>query len=318
LIQVNHNIGFKETYDDYFILSSSSYSLLLKGIEQFKELIVETNHVKIGDIYPTYKETVSQQSHQILSKSPNKWTRLFVRAKPLEKDDEIEKYPFGISYKCEKKHKYFVIRHGDNLFIDCTVGVYALREILSSISIGMRLFCDVGVLCQEVTGVKFILEDCNTHCDALRRGAGQIIPTTRRVLWGSELAGGPKLLEGLLNVHVIGKEEDIVKVVSMLKQRNGELEIGNTILSDETNNPMVNVHFKIGVTEFVELTAKFEEMKRSGVMISVYSYSNGEMIAIEGNPLEEGTKSNLVTTKIREMKGLTPKIPELDHYCDKL
>ena len=320
LIQSNPNIRFKESYDDYFILSSSSHSLLLKGLEQFKELIGEEDNVKIGDIYSVYNETVSQRSLQILSKSPNKWTRLFVRAEPLQKDDAIENYPFGISFHDRQKHKYFVIRHGNNLLVDCTVGVFALKEIVRSISAGMNLMYECGVLCeQEVTGIKFSLEDCSTHCDAMRRGAGQVITVTRRVLRGCELSGQVRLLEGLLNVHVIGRKDDTVKVVSLLKERNEELKTDHVILSENENeiSPMVNLHFKVVTSEFIELFSKFEEMKESGMMISIYSHFNGELIEIEGDPFEEGTKSNQIAKKLRAMKGLPPNLPQLEDYnCD--
>jgi len=37
-----------------------------------------------------------------------------------------------------------------------------------------------------------------------------------------------------------------------------------------------------------------------------------------GDPLEEGTKANVLVESIRKRKGLKPGIPKLENYVDKL
>jgi elongation factor 2 len=39
---------------------------------------------------------------------------------------------------------------------------------------------------------------------------------------------------------------------------------------------------------------------------------------MSGDPLDEGTKSNLLVESIRKRKGLKPGIPPLDHFTDKM
>ena len=198
---------------------------------------------------------------------------------------------------------------------------YYLNEVINAMDSTAKAVLKCGVLCEgEVVNTKYYIQDVTLYSDAIHRGSGQIIPTMRRVLYGCLLSGGVRLVEGLLNVHVIGREEDIVKVVSLLKEMNSMLEIDNTILSgsEEVHNPIVNIHCKIRTSEFVELFAKLEEMKSSGSVISIYSHSNGELIEIEGDPFEEGTKANQIVKRIREMKGLPSKLPELNTYSDKL
>jgi Translation elongation factors (GTPases) len=61
----------------------------------------------------------------------------------------------------------------------------------------MRPFlCLQGVLSEEnLRGVRFNIHDVTLHADAIHRGGGQIIPTTRRVLYASLLTACPRLME---------------------------------------------------------------------------------------------------------------------------
>jgi elongation factor 2 len=53
-----------------------------------------------------------------------------------------------------------------------------------------------GVLAEEnLRGVRFNIYDVTLHADAIHRGGGQIIPTTRRCLYACLLTAAPRLLE---------------------------------------------------------------------------------------------------------------------------
>ena len=53
-----------------------------------------------------------------------------------------------------------------------------------------------GVLCEEnCRGMRFNILDVTLHADAIHRGGGQIIPTTRRVLYACMLTAEPRILE---------------------------------------------------------------------------------------------------------------------------
>lgn len=53
-----------------------------------------------------------------------------------------------------------------------------------------------GVICeQNVSGVKYSLVDCELTSDAIHRGGGQIIPSARRLFYGSHILAKPILLE---------------------------------------------------------------------------------------------------------------------------
>jgi len=60
-----------------------------------------------------------------------------------------------------------------------------------------------GVLCEEnVRGVRFNIHDVKLHSDAVHRAGGQIIPTTRRVLYASMLTASPRILEPVYLVEI--------------------------------------------------------------------------------------------------------------------
>ncbi len=60
-----------------------------------------------------------------------------------------------------------------------------------------------GVLCDEnMRAVRFNIYDVTLHADAIHRGGGQIIPTTRRVLYASMLTAKPRLMEPVYLVEI--------------------------------------------------------------------------------------------------------------------
>lgn len=80
-----------------------------------------------------------------------------------------------------------------------------------------------GVLSEEnLRGVRFNIHDVTLHADAIHRGGGQIIPTTRRCLYACLLTASPRIMEPVYlceiqvnhachfdnDVHLIQIEED--------------------------------------------------------------------------------------------------------------
>lgn len=60
-----------------------------------------------------------------------------------------------------------------------------------------------GVLSEEnLRGVRFNIYDVTLHADAIHRGGGQIIPTTRRCLYACLLTAGPRLMEPVYQCEI--------------------------------------------------------------------------------------------------------------------
>ena len=51
-------------------------------------------------------------------------------------------------------------------------------------------------------GIRFNIHDVTLHADAIHRGGGQIIPTTRRVMYACQLTADPRLLEPVYLVDI--------------------------------------------------------------------------------------------------------------------
>jgi elongation factor 2 len=79
-----------------------------------------------------------------------------------------------------------------------------------------------GVLAEcEMRGLKFSLVEVKLHADPLRRGAGQIMPTVRRLMFASFLAASPVLLQPIHNLKVFTSEDTIGEVYAAINSRQG-------------------------------------------------------------------------------------------------
>jgi len=70
---------------------------------------------------------------------------------------------------------------GPNMLVECCSGVQYLKEVKDSITNAFQWVTREGVLCDEnCRGIRINLYDAKLHADNAHRGAGQMIPATRR------------------------------------------------------------------------------------------------------------------------------------------
>ena len=85
---------------------------------------------------------------------------------------------------------------GPNFLIDAAKGVQYLNEIKDHCVSGFQWATKEGPMAEEqVRGLMIRVLDVTLHADAIHRGAGQILPTARRVTYASMLTASPSLLE---------------------------------------------------------------------------------------------------------------------------
>ena len=72
-------------------------------------------------------------------------------------------------------------------------------------------------------GIRFNVHDVSLHTDAIHRGGGQIIPTTRRVLYACALTAAPRLMEPMYLVEVQCPGAVIGGIHSVLSTRRGHV-----------------------------------------------------------------------------------------------
>ena len=113
---------------------------------------------------------------------------------------------------------------GPNCVVDVSKGVQYLNEIKDSVIAGFQWAANEGVLCEEnMRGVRINIHDVTLHADAIHRGGGQIIPTTRRVCYASVLRADPCLLEPVYLCEIQCPEAAVGGIYGCLTKRRGHV-----------------------------------------------------------------------------------------------
>ncbi|XP_008481482.1 translation elongation factor 2 [Diaphorina citri] len=289
--------------------------------------------IKKSDPVVSYRETVSEESDQVcLSKSPNKHNRLFMKAAPLPdglpedidkgevnpRDDFkirgrylADKYEFDVT-EARKIWSFGPDGTGPNLLIDCTKGVQYLNEIKDSVVAGFQWAAKEGVLSEEnLRGVRFNIHDVTLHADAIHRGGGQIIPTTRRVLYASLLTACPRLMEPVYLCEIQCPEVAVGGIYGVLNRRRGhvfeEMQVAGT--------PMFVVKAYLPVNESFGFTADLRS-NTGGQAFPQCVFDHWQVLP--GDPTDPGSKPYNVVQETRKRKGLKEGLPDLQSYLDKL
>ena len=94
-------------------------------------------------------------------------------------------------------------------------GLPKLNEIKDSFIYGFQWATREGVLAEEpLRGVRLTLTNASLYSDTIHRGAGQIIPTARRVVNAATLLASPALLEPSYHINGCVRSYDIhLKIV---------------------------------------------------------------------------------------------------------
>src|SRR5918995_1021362 len=187
-----------------------------------------------------YRETVRTKAGPIMSKSPNKHNKIFMRIESLG-NEIIELIKTGqIKEDMDKKEMAKILREkgwnadearnvsaidpSGNILIDETKGVQFIQESMDSIKSGFDDVVHSGALAHEtLRGVKFVLNHFVPHEDPAHRGLAQLMPATRRSMLGSMLIADPVLLEPILGIEVKCPQEQIGTVAGILSGKRGKL-----------------------------------------------------------------------------------------------
>jgi len=299
------------------------------------DLIEEYARIEITQSKPVvfYNETVSDKSaHICVAKSPNKHNRLYCTAEPMSEDliKEIEDEKLGPKDEIKPRAKKLVDKFGwdfsearklwvfgpdnkgPNVLVDCTKGVEYLTEIRDPMECAFQWITREGILTEEaMRGVKFNILDAGLTCDAMHRGAGQIIPAARRVYYAAELTASPRLQEPIYLVDITCPSDALEGVYSCLAQRRG-------IVVNE--QPMISVPLSIvkaylPVAESFGFTAHLRD-STSGQAFAQNVFDHWKTLS--SDPTDTSSEAYQVVTEIRKWKGLKEGIPRLENFVDRL
>eukprot|EP00088_Acartia_fossae_P046329 TRINITY_DN4_c0_g1_i4.p1 TRINITY_DN4_c0_g1~~TRINITY_DN4_c0_g1_i4.p1 ORF type:complete len:850 (-),score=338.46 TRINITY_DN4_c0_g1_i4:446-2995(-) len=289
--------------------------------------------LKKSDPVVSYRETVSEESGiMCLSKSPNKHNRLFMKAVPMPDGlaEDIDKGEVNPRDDLKTRGRYLADKYdydvtearkiwcfgpdtnGPNILIDCTKGVQYLNEIKDSVVAGFQWASKEGVLCDEnLRACRFNIYDVTLHADAIHRGGGQIIPTARRVLYACMLTAEPRLMEPVYLVEIQCPENAVGGIYGVLNRRRGHV-----IEETQTpGTPMFVVKAYLPVNESFGFTADLRS-NTGGQAFPQCVFDHWQIMP--GDPLEAGSKTNIIVEDTKVRKGLKPGNPDLANYLDKL
>jgi len=280
-----------------------------------------------------YRETVrAESSMTALSKSQNKHNRLYVRALPIEEELSLAIEAGKVGSRDDPKTRARILADeygwdvtdarkiwcfgpdgtGPNLLVDATKGVQYLNEIKDHCVSGFQWASREGVCAEEpMRGIRFNVLDVTLHADAIHRGAGQIMPTFRRVSYAACLLAQPTLQEPVYLVEIQCPENAIGGIYSVLNRKRGH------VFSEEQRpgTPMFTVKAYLPVSESFGFTADLRSQTQ-GQAFPQLVFDHWDIM--QGSPLEKGSKLEEIVRTIRIRKSIKPDIPSLDTYYDKL
>jgi elongation factor 2 len=267
-----------------------------------------------------------------MSKSPNKHNRLYFDAEPLVdtlvtaieaneifSDQDVKEraraladtYGWDVgdarkiwSFGCPPESKA-------NLVVDCCKGVQFLNEIKDSIVGAFMQASSAGVFAEEsMRGIRFNLKDVTLHADAIHRGAGQLMPTCKRVMYACQFRSKPGLLEPLYVADITVPQAALSGVYQTLNMRRGVVE--NT--EERAGTPLVKVKAYLPVLESFGFTQLLRQ-NTGGQAFPQMIFSHWQLL--NGDITSEGSQANVECMKIRTRKGLKG-FPDFNEYYDKL
>jgi elongation factor 2 len=318
------------TKDGEHILAGAGELHLEVAIEQLRTDFLKGIEFEKSEPIVPYCETITGESSRIcLAKSPNKHNRLYFVARPLNEklvkmmiEDDLPKDSkerarvlmgeFGFGDEARKIWKLGPELDSCNILLDDTKGVQYLNEIRDTVSTGFIGVCEGGPLCDEpVRGVTYCLKDVNLHADAIHRGAGQLMPATRRVLFASMLTAKPRLLEPVFSVEIRLPRDMVSSLYGLMIKRRGAIKT----VDDENIGNVMRVEAELPVAESFGYIEELRSVT-SGMAFATLSFSHWQVVP--GDPMEDGSYANVKMMEIRKRKGMKVEKPVLEEFFDKL
>ncbi|KAK2740547.1 Elongation factor 2 [Myotisia sp. PD_48] len=290
--------------------------------------------LRVSDPVVSYRETVAGTSSMTaLSKSPNKHNRLYVTAEPLGEELSLAIDNGKISPREDFKTRARTMADdfgwdvtdarkiwcfgpdttGSNLLIDQTKAVQYLNEIKDSVVSGFQWASKEGPVAEEpMRSIRFNILDATLHTDAIHRGGGQIIGTTRRVLYAATLLADPGILEPVFLVEIQVPEQAMGGIYGVLTRRRGH------VFAEEQRpgTPLFTVKAYLPVNESFGFPAELRS--NTGGQAFPQSVFDHWQILPGGSALDPKSKPGILVEEMRKRKGLKEQVPDVNNYYDKL
>jgi elongation factor 2 len=303
-------------------------------LKDLREDFMKGAPIRVGQPIVSFCETVKEKSSMdIISKSPNKHNRIYMNAEPLgeefckamdsgdinpEEEMKVRARKLADDFKWDITDARKIWSFGcppdgkANVIVDVTKGVAYLNEIKDSVVSSFVQATSAGVFCEEaMRGIRFNVLDVTLHADAIHRGAGQIMPPTKRALYACQIKSAPALLEPMYVCDITVPNHAIAGVYSTLNQRRGVID-GK---EDRPGTPLCKVKAFLPVLESFGFTQLLRQ-NTSGQAFPQMIFSHWQLVG--GDLLEDGSMANKIIFDVRKRKGLKEEMPDFADYYDKL
>jgi elongation factor 2 len=271
-------------------------------------------------------------SQTALAKSPNSHNRLFFTASPISEELCADIDSGKVSSKDDFKARARVLSEehgwdvgdarkiwcfgpdttGPNILVDMTKGVQFLNEIKDSCVGAFQEATRAGVLAEEpMRGCRFNVMDVSLHADAIHRGAGQIFPACKNVIYACQLLSEPSILEPVYLVEIQCPDRAMGGIYGVLNRRRGHVFYEE----QRSGTPLYNIKAYLPVNESFGFTADLRS-HTAGQAFPQCVFDHWQLM--QGSPLDLNGKVGQIVRAVRKRKGLAEDIPPLDRFLDKL
>lgn len=289
--------------------------------------------LKVTPPVVSYRETVEAESSIVaLSKSPNKHNRIYLKAEPLGEEVAVAIETGKVSPKDDFKARARVLADefgwdvtdarkiwcfgpegsGPNVVVDQTKAVQYLAEIKDSVVSGFAWASGAGpILEEQLRAIRFNIMDVTLHADSIHRGAGQILPTMRRVTYAAMLLAEPRIQEPVFLVEIQCPESAVGGIYSVLNKKRGQ------VISEEQRpgTPLFTVKAYLPVNESFGFTGELRQAT-GGQAFPQMVFDHWATLGTD--PLDPTSKAGEIVTAARKRHGLKDEVPAYTEYYDKL
>jgi len=266
-----------------------------------------------------YRETVKGTCEPIMSKSPNRHNKIFMKVEPLEPNIAHMLRTGEISDLKDKKvvadllkkegwdtdtiKRVMKFDSRGNVLINGTKGVQFVHESTDSINSGFDEVMKEGPLCKEqMRDCKFTFTHFVPHEDTAHRGLSQLGPASRRACMGALLTAGTTILEPMLAIEVRVPTDLVGNVATVLSGKRGK------VLDMQQKGASSIITGELPASETFTLS---EEMRGQTAGRATWNTSFKNWAEVPKSMIQTAIAD------IRKRKGLAPEPPGVNEFIDK-
>ncbi len=266
-----------------------------------------------------YRETIQSGSEAVMSKSPNRHNKIFMKVEPLEPEiadmiragqlsemkdkKEMENLLKSKGWDTDTAKRVMRFDSRGNIMINGTKGVQFIQESTDSILSGFEEVMKEGPLAREqVRNCKFTFTHFVPHEDTAHRGLSQLSPAARRACMGAMLKAQPILLEPMLGIEVRVPQDMIGNVASVLSGKRGK------VLDMQQKGVTSIITGEIPASETFDIAEVMRGQTAGKAMWNTHFKA--------WTPMPKSIQATLIA-ETRKRKGLPPDPPTADEFIDK-